>query len=181
MLGVVVEVTVRLLPIPRRVELLLAAFDDVGRCADAVGKLIASGIVPAGLEMMDAPAIRAAEAFAQCGYPLDAAALLLCEIDGLEARRRRRRSHGPAQRSSNGGATSVRIAADADERRRMWSGRKSALPGRRPARARLLLHGRYDPAPAPGGSACADRRAVAATTGSRWPTCFTPAMATCTR
>ena len=127
MLGVVVEVTVRLLPVPRRVELLLAAFDDVGRCADAVGRLIASGIVPAGLEMMDAPAIRAAEAFARCGYPLDAAALLLCEIDGL----------GPdverdvvrARDTFVGcGATGVRLAADADERRRMWSGRKSAFP-----------------------------------------------------
>jgi glycolate oxidase len=60
MLGVVVEVTVRLTPVPERVELLLAAFDDVGRCADAVGRLIAAGLLPAGLEMMDAPAIRAA-------------------------------------------------------------------------------------------------------------------------
>jgi glycolate oxidase len=127
MLGVVVEVTVRLLPTPRRVELLLAAFDDVGRCATAVGTLIAAGIVPAGLEMMDAPAIRAAEAFAHCGYPLDAAALLLCEIDGLdqdvadEVRRAR-------DTFENCGATAVRVAMDADERRRMWSGRKSAFP-----------------------------------------------------
>jgi glycolate oxidase len=127
MLGVVVEITVRLLPIPRRVELLLAAFDDVGRCATAVGTLIAAGIVPAGLEMMDAPAIRAAEAFAHCGYPLDAAALLLCEIDGLEqdvadeVRRAR-------ETFLDCGATSVRVATDADERRRMWSGRKSAFP-----------------------------------------------------
>jgi glycolate oxidase len=127
MLGVVIEVTVRLLPIPRRVELLLAAFDDVGRCAAAVGKLIASGIVPAGLEMMDAPAIRAAEAFAHCGYPLDAAALLLCEIDGLErdVDEDLERTRATFEQS---GATSVRIAADADERRRMWSGRKAAFP-----------------------------------------------------
>ena len=76
------EVTVRLTPLPERVELLLAAFDDVGRCADAVGRLIASGLLPAGLEMMDAPAIRAADAFAGCAYPLDAEALLLCELDG---------------------------------------------------------------------------------------------------
>jgi glycolate oxidase len=127
MLGIVVEVTVRLLPVPRRVELLLAAFDDVGRCAEAVGALIAAGIVPAGLEMMDAPAIRAAEAFAHCGYPLTAAALLLCEIDGLaqdvadEVVRAR-------LTFEQCGATSVRVAADTDERRRMWSGRKSAFP-----------------------------------------------------
>jgi glycolate oxidase len=127
MLGVVVEVTVRLLALPQRVELLLAAFDDVGRCADAVGSLIAGGIVPAGLEMMDAPAIRAAEAFAHCGYPLDARALLLCEIDGLEADV----DHelGRAQQLLlAAGASSLRLAADADERRRMWSGRKSAFP-----------------------------------------------------
>jgi glycolate oxidase len=127
LLGVVVEVTVRLLPLPRRVELLLAAFDDVSRCAEAVGRLIASGIVPAGLEMMDAPAIRAAEAFARCGYPLDAEALLLCEVDGLEADVEQ--DLGRARELlARAGATSVRIAVDADERRRMWSGRKSAFP-----------------------------------------------------
>jgi glycolate oxidase len=127
LLGVVVEVTVRLLPLPRRVELLLAAFDDVGRCADAVGEVIAAGIVPAGLEMMDAPAIRAAEAFAQCGYPLDAAALLLCEVDGLpeDVDDELARAHAVLAAA---GASSVRTARDADERKRMWSGRKSAFP-----------------------------------------------------
>jgi glycolate oxidase len=127
MLGVVVEVTVRLLPLPRRVDLLLAAFDDVGRCAEAVGRLIAAGIVPAGLEMMDAPAIRAADAFARCGYPLDAQALLLCEIDGLEedVEDDLLRTRSVLEQA---GATHVRIAQDADERRRMWSGRKSAFP-----------------------------------------------------
>ena len=127
MLGVVVEATLRLLPVPRRVDLLLAAFDDVGRCADAVGTLIASGVLPAGLEMMDALAIQAAEAFAGCGYPLDARALLLCEVDGVDAdveheTRRARRLLEQA------GATSVRLAADAEERRRLWSGRKAAFP-----------------------------------------------------
>jgi glycolate oxidase len=127
MLGVVVEATVRLLPMPRRVELLLAAFDDVGRCADAVGTLIASGIVPAGLEMMDAPAIRAAEAFARCGYPLDAQALLLCEVDGVEAdvADELERAHSLLERA---GATSVRVATGPEERRRKWSGRRSAFP-----------------------------------------------------
>jgi glycolate oxidase len=127
LLGVVVEATVRLLPLPRRVELLLAAFDDVARCADAVGTLIASGILPAGLEMMDAPAIRAAEAFARCGYPTTAAALLLCELDGLEADV----AHDVARARellTRAGATEVRLALDAEERRHMWSGRKSAFP-----------------------------------------------------
>jgi glycolate oxidase len=127
MLGVVVEVTVRLLPVPRRVELLLAAFDSVSRCADAVGALIASGIVPAGLEMMDAPAIRAAEAFANCGYPLEAQALLLCEVDGVDADVARELEQA-RDVLGRAGATSVRVARDAEERRRMWSGRKSAFP-----------------------------------------------------
>ena len=127
MLGVVLEVTVRLVPRPERVELLMAAFDDVGRCADAVGRLIAAGILPAGLEMMDAPALCAAEAFAHCGYPQDAAALLLCEIDGLahdvEAQLLAAESVLRAC-----GATQLRVAASPAERARMWSGRKSAFP-----------------------------------------------------
>ena len=127
MLGVVVEVTVRLTPVPERVELLLAAFDDVGRCADAVGRLIAAGVLPAGLEMMDAPAIRAADAFAKCSYPLDAAALLLCEVDGAQADVEA--ALVLARRVlEESGASDVRKAADAAERARMWSGRKAAFP-----------------------------------------------------
>ena len=84
MLGVVTEVTVKLLPLPVSKHVLLAAFDDVGTAGDAVGAIIAEGIVPAGLEMMDNPAIRAAEDFAQAGYPRDAAAILLCELDGTQ-------------------------------------------------------------------------------------------------
>jgi glycolate oxidase len=127
MLGVVVEATVRLKPLPERVELVMAAFDDVRACAEAVGRIIASGIVPAGLEMMDAPAIRAAEAFVRCGYPTEAAALLLCELDGLhhdveqDLRAVRQLLH-------ECGASGLRIATDATERLRMWSGRKSAFP-----------------------------------------------------
>jgi glycolate oxidase len=127
LLGVVVEVTVRLLPVARRVELLVAAFDDVARCADAVGQVIAAGIVPAGLEMMDAPAIRAAEDFARCGYPLDAQALLLCEVDGLPADVDDELARA-REVLARAGATSLHRAADADERRRLWSGRKSAFP-----------------------------------------------------
>jgi glycolate oxidase len=127
MLGLVVEATVMLRPIPERVELLLAAFDSVSKCADAVSTIIAAGIVPAGLEMMDAPAIRASEAFAKCGYPLDAAALLLCEVDGLAGDVTFQLERAQALLAA-AGATSVRIAADAEERRRMWSGRKSAFP-----------------------------------------------------
>ncbi len=127
MLGVVVETTVRLKPLPERVELVMAAFGDVRRCAEAVGRIIASGVVPAGLEMMDAPAIRAAEAFVRCGYPTDAAALLLCELDGL-AHDVQRDLDAVQQLLRASGATSLRVALDATERLRMWSGRKSAFP-----------------------------------------------------
>ena len=127
MLGVVVEVTVRLLPVPERVELVMASFDDVGRCAGAVGGLIASGIIPAGLEMMDAPAIRAAEAFVHCGYPEDAAALLLCELDGLSEDVEAQLA--AVERLLLGhGATELRRAPDMAGRLLMWSGRKSAFP-----------------------------------------------------
>jgi glycolate oxidase len=127
MLGVAVEATVQLKPLPERVELVMAAFDDVRRCADAVGRIIASGIVPAGLEMMDAPAIRAAEAFVRCGYPTEAAALLLCELDGL-AHDVVRDLDAAQALLRDCGAVSLRVAADAGERLRMWSGRKSAFP-----------------------------------------------------
>jgi glycolate oxidase len=127
MLGVIVEVTVKLLPRPERVELLLGAFADIDSCARVVGEIIAAGIIPAGLEMMDGAAICAAEAFAHCGYPTAAAALLLCEIDGNNAdvsydlQRVMSLMH-------NAGATHLRVAADAAEQLRMWSGRKSAFP-----------------------------------------------------
>ena len=127
MLGVVVEATVLLRPRPERSELLLAAFASVPKCAEAVSTIIAAGIIPAGLEMMDSPAIKAADAFARCAYPLDAAALLLCEVDGLTGDVAFQLERAQAL-LKEAGATSVRIAADAAERLRMWSGRKAAFP-----------------------------------------------------
>ncbi|MDH3715965.1 MAG: FAD-binding protein, partial [Gammaproteobacteria bacterium] len=85
MLAVVVEVLVKLLPKPAHASVLLASFEDVAQAGDAVGEIIAAGIVPGGLEMMDNLAIRAAEEFVHAGYPVDAAAILLCELDGSEA------------------------------------------------------------------------------------------------
>ena len=127
MLGVIVEVTVKLLPRPERVELLLGAFDNIDACARVVGDIISAGIIPAGLEMMDGAAICAADAFAKCGYPTDAQALLLCEIDGNRADvgQQLERVMNVMQAA---GATHLRVAADAAEQLRMWSGRKSAFP-----------------------------------------------------
>ncbi len=127
MLGVITEVTVDLLPVPAGRRVLLAAFDGVRAAGDAVAAIIAAGIVPAGLEMMDEPAIRAAEAFCGAGYPTDAAAMLICELDGVEedvtdeAARVRRilAEHG---------ARGVREALDEAEQARLWQGRKSAFP-----------------------------------------------------
>ncbi len=85
MLGVVTQVTVKLLPKPQVAKVLLAAFDSVEKAGTAVGSIIAAGIIPGGLEMMDNLAIRAAEDFIHAGYPVDAAAILLCELDGVES------------------------------------------------------------------------------------------------
>ena len=127
MLGIVVEARVKLLPRPERAQVVLAAFDDVERAADAVGAIIAAGIVPAGLEMMDNLAIRAAEAFVQAGYPVEAAAILLCELDGTneEVSEHVKRVNDLLREA---GATQVRTARDEAERLRFWQGRKSAFP-----------------------------------------------------
>jgi len=127
MLGVIVEVTVRLLPMPVTASLLLADFDDVERAGAAVAGIIAAGIVPAGLEMMDNPALRAAEDFVHAGYPTDAAALLLCELDGTEEEVLAQSRH-VARLLREAGARDVRVARDEAERARFWSGRKSAFP-----------------------------------------------------
>ncbi len=127
MLGVVVEVTVKLLPQPRSAQVVLAAFDDVARAGSAVGEIIAAGIIPAGLEMMDGPAIQAAEDFVHAGYPVDAAAILLCEVDGTAEE-----VAGHIERVSallrQCGATEVRAARDEAERLGFWKGRKAAFP-----------------------------------------------------
>lgn len=127
MLGIVVEVLVKLLPKPQRAQVLLAAFDDVEKAAVAVGEIIAAGIIPAGLEMMDGLAIRAAEDFVGAGYPRDAAAILLCEVDGSneEVSEHAMRVHDLLL---EWGAAEVRTARDEAERMRFWQGRKSAFP-----------------------------------------------------
>jgi glycolate oxidase len=127
MLGVVTEITVKLLPMPEKARVVMAAFASVGQAADAVGAVIAAGIIPAGLEMMDSHAIRAAEDFAHAGYPRDAAALLLCEVDGTEAETVEH-CRRVEQLFAELGATSTRASRDEAERALLWRGRKSAFP-----------------------------------------------------
>ena len=127
MLGIIVEVTVKLLPRPERAQVVLAAFDDIVKAGEAVGAIIAAGIIPAGLEMMDKLAIQAAEDFAHAGYPRDAEAILLCELDGTNAEVSEYIM--AVRRILNGsGATEVRTAVDEAERQLFWKGRKSAFP-----------------------------------------------------
>ena len=127
MLGVTVEVRVKLLPVPERAQALLAAYDDVEKAGQAVGDIIAAGVIPAGLEMMDGLAIQAAEAFVHAGYPTDAAAILICELDGTnqEVSELVMRVRELLLAS---GATEVRTSQNDAERIRFWQGRKAAFP-----------------------------------------------------
>lgn len=127
LLGVVVEVVVKLLPEPPVAKVLLAAFDDVERAGDCVADIIAAGIVPAGLEMMDKAAILAADDFAKCGYPRDAEALFLCELDGVSDEVDEQMQQVIALLRESG-ATEWRVARDETERAIFWKGRKSAFP-----------------------------------------------------
>ena len=126
MCGIATAVAVRLTPNPPAVRTMLLCFDDVSDAAATVSAIIAAGIVPAAVEMMDQRCVAAVEDFAQAGYPKDAAAVLLTEVDGQPG--------GVALAAEliadiarRNGAISVRTAADDDERARLWKGRKSAF------------------------------------------------------
>ncbi|SAL64683.1 glycolate oxidase subunit GlcD [Caballeronia humi] len=127
MLGIVVEVTVKLLTKPQSAKVLLASFDDVEKAGDSVAKIIAAGVIPGGLEMMDNLSIRAAEDFIHAGYPVDAEALLLCEVDGAESDVQEDCERVEALLRA-AGATEIRLAANEAERQRFWAGRKNAFP-----------------------------------------------------
>ncbi|MDP6969331.1 MAG: FAD-linked oxidase C-terminal domain-containing protein [Gammaproteobacteria bacterium] len=127
LLGVIVEATVRLLPRAEKVQVLMAAFAAVTDAGDAVADLVGSGVIPAGLEMMDKLAIVAAEDFVKVGYPTDAEALLICELDGTEAEVAQQ-LEAVKTCFNHCGATSIRVAKDAQEAARLWLGRKSAFP-----------------------------------------------------
>jgi glycolate oxidase len=127
LLGIIVEVTVKLLPKPECAKVIMASFDDVEKAADAVGNIIARGIIPGGLEMMDNKAIRAAEDYVHAGYDTEAAAIVLCELDGTpeEVDDDIRRVEEVLQR---GGCTDLQLARDEAQRMAFWSGRKAAFP-----------------------------------------------------
>ncbi len=127
LLGIIVEVTVKLLPKPPEVQVLMAAFDEVANAARAVTNVISAGIIPAGLEMMDKLAVQAAEDFVHAGYPRDAEAILICEIDGDEAELAAIQSR-VEKVLKDSGASEVRCASSEAEKALFWKGRKAAFP-----------------------------------------------------
>ncbi|WP_198972317.1 FAD-linked oxidase C-terminal domain-containing protein [Xylophilus sp. ASV27] len=127
MLAVATEVTVRLVPRPQLARCIMASFDDVRRAGDAVAAVIAAGIIPAGLEMMDKPMTAAVEDFVHAGYDLAAEAILLCESDGTPQEVQEEIGRMEAVLRACG-ATAITVSADEAERLRFWSGRKNAFP-----------------------------------------------------
>jgi glycolate oxidase len=127
LLGVVTEVTVKLLPKPQLARVVLASFDSLEKAGQAVADIIAAGIIPAGLEMMDKLATQAVEQFVRAGYPLDAEAILLCESDGTpeEVAAEIQRMEAVMRAS---GATDIRLSENEAQRLKFWSGRKAAFP-----------------------------------------------------
>ncbi len=127
LLGIITEITVKLLPCPQAAQVVLAGFDSLDAAGAAVTATIASGIIPAGLELLDNPAIRAVDKFMSTGYPLDAAAILLCELDGDEEDV----AAQIEQVSSvfhEAGCSSLQVSHNEAERMRFWAGRKAAFP-----------------------------------------------------
>ncbi len=127
MLAVITEVLVKLTPKPQVAKVVLAYFDSVTKAGNAVAEVIAAGIIPAGLEMMDKPATHAVEPYVKAGYDLDAEAVLLCESDGTpeEVEEEIAAMRAVLEKS---GATSLRVSANEAERLRFWAGRKAAFP-----------------------------------------------------
>ncbi|WP_343562310.1 FAD-linked oxidase C-terminal domain-containing protein [Kiloniella sp. b19] len=127
LLAVVTEVTVRILPKPETARAVLMGFPSSEQAGECVGSIIGAGIVPGGLEMMDRPAIHAAEDFVHAGYPLDVEALLIVELDG-PAGEVDLLIEEVSRLAGENGATSIRASNSEEERQTFWAGRKSAFP-----------------------------------------------------
>ena len=127
LLALITEVTVKLTPKPELAQVVIASFADVRRAGDAVASIIAAGIIPAGLEMMDRRAILAVEPYANAGYDMDAEAILLCESDGTpeEVAEEIGRMTAVLEKS---GASGIRVSQNEAERLKFWAGRKAAFP-----------------------------------------------------
>ncbi|UCV20204.1 FAD-binding protein [Ferribacterium limneticum] len=127
MLGVVTEVTVKLVPKPELAQVVMASFADVAKAGDAVAAIIAAGIIPAGLEMMDKAATAAVEPFVKAGYDMNAEAILLCESDGTPEEVAEEIAR-VTEVLNAAGASDIRVSQSEAERLRFWAGRKAAFP-----------------------------------------------------
>jgi glycolate oxidase len=127
MLAVISEVTVKLVPKPQLARCIMASFDDLRKAGDAVASVIAAGIIPAGLEMMDKPMTAAVEDFVHAGYDLTAEAILLCESDGTPEEVEEEIAR-MTEVLRSAGATAIAVSNSEAERLRFWSGRKNAFP-----------------------------------------------------
>ena len=127
MLGVATEITVKLVPKPQQARVIMASFDDVVKGGNAVANVIAAGIIPAGLEMMDKTSSRMVEPFVKAGYDIDAEAILLCESDGT-AEEVEEEIQRMTEVLNASGATAIAVSKDEAERMKFWSGRKNAFP-----------------------------------------------------
>jgi len=127
MLAVILEVTVKLVPKPQLARCIMASFDDIRKAGDAVAAIIAAGIIPAGLEMMDKPMTAAVEDYVHAGYDLDAVAILLCESDGTPEEVAEEIDR-MLDVLSGAGATRMEVSKDEPQRLKFWSGRKNAFP-----------------------------------------------------
>ena len=180
MCGIATKVCVRLTPNPPAVTTMLLDFDTVDAGASTVSDIIAAGIVPAALEMMDHLCLVAVEAYIHAGLPQDAAAALLVEVVGAAARRRRADASRIVGIARRHGVRNVRIAADEAERALLWKGRKSAFGAIARIKPNYYLHDTV--VPRRELPRCSPRctRSPPATT-STCSTCSTPATATFTR
>ncbi len=127
MLAVTTEVTVKLVPKPQLARCIMASFDDIRKAGEAVAAVIAAGIIPAGLEMMDKPMTAAVEDFVHAGYDLDAEAILLCESDGTPEEVAEEIGR-MLDVLAGAGATRMEVSKDEAQRLKFWSGRKNAFP-----------------------------------------------------
>ena len=127
MLAVTTEVTVKLIPKPQLARCIMASFDDIRKAGDAVAAIIAAGIIPAGLEMMDKPMTAAVEDYVHAGYDLSAEAILLCESDGTPEEVEEEIGRMSSVLRTHG-ATAIAVSRDEAERLKFWSGRKNAFP-----------------------------------------------------
>ena len=145
MLGIVTEVTVKLIPKPATARVIMASFGDVVTGGNAVANVIAAGIIPAGLEMMDQTSSRMVEPFVKAGYDIDAAAILLCEADGTHEEVEEEIARMTAV-LEGAGASAIAVSTDGSRAHEILVRAQERVSRRRAHLARLLLHGRHHPA-----------------------------------